>query len=96
MKCYECKHRRDAVGSAHSSCNVISSACTDEENPGMIEIMLSSGKYLLTDQNNEPLVKLDPHGVKNGWAMWPMNFDPVWVEGCLFFKEKENETLQIL
>jgi len=33
-------------------------------------------------------VKLDSHGVKNGWAWWPLNFDPIWVNECKGFKEK--------
>ena len=36
------------------------------------------------------------HGVRNGWFMWPFNFDSVWLESCDGFKakvqqEKENE-----
>jgi hypothetical protein len=22
------------------------------------------------------------HGVANGWFVWPVNFDPVWLESC--------------
>jgi hypothetical protein len=34
------------------------------------------------------IVNLDPHGIKNGWANWPMDFDPVWVTDCKFYVEK--------
>ena len=30
------------------------------------------------------------HGIKSGWFMWPFNFDPVWLENCDGFKEKED------
>ncbi len=30
----------------------------------------------------EILVKLNPHGVRNGWALWPFNFDQIWIEEC--------------
>ena len=26
------------------------------------------------------------HGVKNGWFMWPYNFDPTWLEECSAFQ----------
>lgn len=31
-------------------------------------------------------VALNEHGVKNGWALWPFNFDPIWVQECNSFK----------
>lgn len=30
----------------------------------------------------------NPHGVRNGWFMHPMNFDPVWLESCSGFTPK--------
>ena len=36
-------------------------------------------------------VALNPHGVKHGWAYWPLNFDPIWIESCDSFKQKESE-----
>jgi len=32
----------------------------------------------------------DPHGIKNGWFMWPLNFDPIWLRNCDGFERKEN------
>jgi hypothetical protein len=32
----------------------------------------------------------NPHGIKNGWFAWPFNFDPVWLESCNGFEEKEG------
>lgn len=29
----------------------------------------------------------DPHGIKNGWAYWPYNFDPVWLLNCDRFED---------
>ena len=29
------------------------------------------------------------HGIRNGWFAWPFNFDPVWLDACDGFKEKE-------
>jgi len=35
-------------------------------------------------------VKGHPHGIKNGWFIWPFNFDPVWLENCDGFTPKEK------
>lgn len=33
--------------------------------------------------------ELNSHGIKNGWCLWPINFDPIWVGKCDgFSKEK--------
>jgi len=29
------------------------------------------------------------YGIRNGWFMWPYNFDPVWVISCDGFSAKE-------
>ena len=33
-------------------------------------------------------IKGNEHGIKEGWFMWPFNFDPIWLENCDGFKEK--------
>lgn len=30
------------------------------------------------------------HGVLRGWFSWPFNFDPVWLESCDSFSDKEE------
>jgi hypothetical protein len=32
-----------------------------------------------------------PHGVVQGWFLWPFNFDPVWLESCNGFTPKEDK-----
>ena len=88
MDCYKCKFRGSVPGSAHSSCNVIRQA-SDIEKARELELLIAGGQVSLTDQDDNPIVKLNPHGVKSGWAMWPLDFDPTWVDSCGFFKEKE-------
>jgi hypothetical protein len=89
VDCYKCKFRGSVVGSAHSSCKILKQI-SDKEKTEQLEFMLAMGQVTLTNGENEPLVKLNPHGVKNGWAIWPINFDPVWIESCVFFKNKEE------
>jgi len=33
-------------------------------------------------------IKGDPHGIRMGWFVWPVNFDPAWLEICNGFEEK--------
>jgi hypothetical protein len=92
--CYNCKFRGSVVGSAHSRCRAITENSSNKEKAMELEILLATGKYEMSLSDNvtgesRPIVKLNEHGVKNGWAVWPINFDPIWVEDCAFFKEKE-------
>lgn len=92
--CYSCKFRGTVPGSAHSSCRMIRETTSDKEKAMELELLLSTGGYQLTIKDKEtgaerPLVSLNEHGVKNGWAAWPLNFDPVWVEDCVLFQGKE-------
>lgn len=39
----------------------------------------------------DPTVKGDLHGVNNGWFVYPILFDPVWmITQCRHFEEKEK------
>lgn len=87
MKCYTCKFKGSVIGSAHSSCKVISE--TKAENSSMLELLLATHQVKLTS-GNEELIELDQHGVLNGWANWPLDFDPVWVNNCKFYTENNN------
>ncbi len=30
------------------------------------------------------------HGINMGWAFWPLNFDPVWMDECGLYEEKDG------
>jgi hypothetical protein len=34
-------------------------------------------------------VELDGHGLMNGWANWPLEFDPIWIKKCEGYQEGE-------
>lgn len=36
-------------------------------------------------------IKGNPHGIENGWFIWPVNFDPIWLESCDGFILKEEK-----
>jgi hypothetical protein len=39
------------------------------------------------------IVGLSPHGVANGWACWPLNFDKIWIEHCDSYTDGKNVQL---
>ena len=75
--CYTCKYRGEVPGSAHSSCN----------STGDSSIAMYVAMFIEKSGCNFENLRLNPHGVKNGWAFWPVDFDPVWVEHCNFYEK---------
>ena len=90
--CYKCKHRGEVPGSAHSRCNHPEAKQQMEAMGPMAELIGLLGKR----GPGLPLVsslgiKADAHGIKNGWFVWPANFDPVWLEACNGFDSKREK-----
>lgn len=81
-KCYSCVYRGNVPGDAHSCCNH-----PEVGDPfiGFIEIARGSSGIL-----SKLGIKINEHGFKKGWAMWPMNFDPIWIENCDGYEEQIN------
>ncbi len=77
--CYECKHRGGVAGDCHSCCQY------PGNDTGLLSIFVGSERILMDKLN----IKANPHGVKSGWFMWPVNFDPIWLENCDGFEAKE-------
>ena len=78
--CYECIYRRNIPGDAHSSCEHPSI----NENGGVVVafiLALTCGGLLS--------ITFDDYGIKNGWAEWPINFDPTWLKNCDGFTKKK-------
>lgn len=87
--CYKCVYRGVVDYSAHSCCT----------HP-FTEIMNGAGKFLpmmyMIKGLKSPIEKrlnisYSQHGFDNGWFMWPINFDPTWLNTCDGFKEKSDE-----
>ena len=85
--CYECKYRGEIPGDAHSRC-LHPAIKTEGTNP--IEAMIEAvcGKFISTA--NELGIQGDTHAIRNGWFLWPANFDPVWLRSCNGFTPKEE------
>lgn len=88
--CYKCPFRGEVPGSAHSRCNVIPEFAT----ASLIGLSVSSGKIKGITADDKPILKFHEHGVKKGWCMWPINFDPIWVECYLPITEIKEEDEQ--
>lgn len=86
--CYECRHREKLSHSAHSACKVIN-------NEGLalaFAMKVASGEFTgLDNDEGQQVLKFHPHGVRNGWCSWPVNFDPTWVECHLPIDDDKNQ-----
>jgi hypothetical protein len=40
--------------------------------------------------NKNAHIKGNNYGIRNGWFIWPYNYDPVWLESCDGFKRKKK------
>lgn len=88
--CYECKFRGGLAGSCHSCCKHPSlGEISNNPMVAMMGIFASVGRVSPFQVGAEKLnIKGNPHGIKNGWFIWPVNFDPVWLENCDGFESK--------
>lgn len=93
--CYTCKHRGEVVGSAHSCCKhpILSPNLRmfmmlrylnslGSTNPTNIFVTINSEKF--------PLQEWDEIGVRNGYVLYPDNFDPTWLEKCFLYEHKTD------
>lgn len=91
--CYQCIHRRDVLGSRHSSCHhpSVRAVSTDP----LVELigLLGTGSGFEGLPLDGPAATLQvtghAHGRRNGWFLWPVNFDPVWLQTCQGFEPRE-------
>lgn len=92
--CYKCNFRGTLPGSAHSRCNFIKETFSGEEaHATLLEMRLATNNVELTvKETREPLIVMAETGIRGGWATWPIDFDPIWVEKCLMFKSTEDDS----
>lgn len=92
MDCYTCKHRRQVSGSAHSSC----SHDVAETYKPIAFLVAARGRGNThplgkVEVEGKPLFELDEVGVRNGWALWPIDYDPTWVKHCLMYDQRDTD-----
>lgn len=88
MDCLNCKHRIPVPGSTHSACALVG----DEIARTQTAMAVAKGYTLMLKNKEtgkkEPFIEIDPHGTRNGWANWPIDFDPIWIVKCMAFTPK--------
>lgn len=51
----------------------------------------SDGDDLVIHGNTELIVLVSHWGFDHGWALFPMNMDPIWVMGCTGKPEEDSQ-----
>jgi hypothetical protein len=89
MNCHNCIHHRTLPGNAHIECDV---PLFDQAAMLLIWMhsLTSKGNMIYKSYDDSFEVELNSTGIKGGWAMWPINFDPIWIVRCTRYKEKED------
>lgn len=90
-KCYDCIHRREVPGSAHSACHHPATAPVHADPMAQLVGLVGrrSGQTLLPSIAARDLrIEAVAHGIANGWFIWPVNFDPTWLTHCEGFTPK--------
>lgn len=86
--CYNCIYRRNIPGDAHSICRHPEAHTGVNAIDALFDFFMQS-KGDKSKSREKLNIKGNPHGIKSGWFVWPVNFDPVWLESCNGFTEKE-------
>lgn len=93
--CYACQHRVGVPGDTHSECRhpaativrgmafmAAAMSAPDEAEAVGIETVEGPGGAAIE-------ISFQAHGVRSGWATWPLNFDPAWLRACSGFERKK-------
>jgi hypothetical protein len=84
--CSNCKYAMKKSHTHHIGCSYFGSDLVKQlkllHNPPVLKVTPKDEEELTIE-----LVTLNPHGVNNGWAMWPFEFDPCWIKCKLPEKE---------
>ena len=90
--CYDCIHRREAPGSAHSTCRHPDAGTDDGRAALAILASVGRGGPVVNTAGAEALnIMGNPHGIRMGWFNWPYEFDPTWLQECNGFTAKQSK-----
>ena len=84
--CHKCKHRGSIPGDVHIRCEH-----PDALSPFSYIILMAQMKLGNIPNDLQKYNKLNIRGnkigINGGWFMWPVNFDPNWLENCEGFEK---------
>ena len=91
--CNNCRHRGTVPNSVHSSCHH-PLATEIISNSGLLFSMMKSitgdSELGYTGDLEIELKKgYEGYAIDSGYFIWPINFDPGWIENCNGYKEVE-------
>ena|ERR1051325_599079 len=87
--CYDCKHRRELPGNAHSRCAHPDIPVTSvDELSSLLGIGTQTPQIVAAARDLN--VRGNPIGIRRAWFIWPYNFDPVWLQSCNGFESRES------
>jgi hypothetical protein len=101
-QCYDCTYRETVPGSVHSACGhpaterlkanpMVALAGTLGKRGGPELLALAEKQGVGVQRAADALnIRAHFHGIKNGWFVWPVNFDPTWLENCDGFTASER------
>jgi hypothetical protein len=82
--CYRCHFRSKIDGDRHSRCShpIVLEAMNSIASLGSVSVDPELTQRTLGVGGKTVSVQLNSRGIEGGWAHWPHNFDPVWLEWC--------------
>jgi hypothetical protein len=86
--CYKCKHHGHVANSRHSSCRHPEAQRIVQSGETLMALMKGYVEKSRVNQVTAIKVEAEPHGIQNGWFVWPFNFDPLWLKSCNGFEEE--------
>lgn len=95
--CYRCIHRREVPGSRHSACHHPDTAAVHADTAAQLVGLVGrrSGVTIIACEALKTLhITGAPHGIHNGWFIWPVNFDPAWLQTCEGFAAFPTKTAE--
>ena len=79
--CYKCRFRKQLPGDSHSRCDFIREASGNHQDSQLLELEIAAGtKEMLI--NKQPITVFNKAGIEKGYVIWPINYDPIWLEKC--------------
>ena len=87
MDCHNCKFVGNVPGSTHKSCTLVEDSAA--------RLLLTSGSLEITVTDKKtgeksPAIEVNDWGRSHGWADWPLQFDPIWIDKCVFFTKNNH------
>lgn len=86
--CWTCRHRGEIPGDCHVRCNHPDAKL---DAPIIVKCLMTGSAAPLDSVWKRLGITGDIIGIRNGWFLWPMNFDPTWLRNCNGYAEAEEE-----